>query len=59
MSWEEFSAHNPAISALCEPPLALYQDFMCPRAMAGKAQALLFKLPPANSGKSYAGAAGL
>ncbi len=23
--------------------------------MAGKAQALLFKLPPANSGKSYAG----
>ena len=54
MSWEEFSAHNPAYQRYVSHPSRSTKIYV-PRAMAGKAQALLFKLPPANSGKSYAG----
>ena len=53
MSWE-FSAHNPAYQRYVSHPSRSTKIYV-PRAMAGKAQALLFKLPPANSGKSYAG----
>lgn len=55
MSWEEFSAHNPAYQRYVSHPSRSSTKIYVPRAMAGKAQALLFKLPPANSGKSYAG----
>ena len=54
MSWDEFSAHNPAYQRYVSHPSRSTKIYV-PRAMAGKAQALLFKLPPANSGKSYAG----
>ena len=53
MSWEEFSAHNPAYQRYVSHPSRSTKIYV-PRAMAGKAQALLL-LPPANSGKSYAG----
>lgn len=54
MSWEEFSAHNPAYQRYVSHPSRSTKVYV-PRAVAGKAQALLFKLPPAKSGTGYAG----
>ena len=54
MSWEEFSAHNPAYQRYVSHPSRSTKIYV-PRSMAGKAQAMLFKLPPASSGTSYAG----
>lgn len=54
MNREEPSAHSPACQRYMSRPSRSTKIYV-PRAMAGKAQALLFKLPLANSGKSYAG----
>lgn len=54
MSWEEFAAHNPAYQRYVSHPSRSTKVYV-PRSVAGKAQALLFKLPPASSGTGYAG----
>ena len=54
MSWEEFAAHNPAYQRYVSHPSRSTKIYV-PRRMAGQAQAMLIKLPPAKTGTSYAG----